>query len=67
MTMQDWYRGRSYQAERIAVGDGKVIANVDMERLVQAMADFGVPPAGMTSWSPGQQAALAPVLLASAR
>jgi hypothetical protein len=31
------------------------------------MADFGVPPAGMTSWSPGQQAALAPVLLASAR
>ncbi|MGV3654017.1 MAG: calcium-binding protein, partial [Noviherbaspirillum sp.] len=66
MVMQDWYHGTPWQVERLASGDGsQVIANVDLERLVQAMASFAPPAPGITTWSSEQRAALAPILATS--
>ncbi|NGZ05688.1 MAG: calcium-binding protein [Magnetococcales bacterium] len=54
---------RDYQIERIQTADGMTLYNTDVERLVQAMATFGIPSATQTSWIPGQTSSAGKTLL----
>ena len=63
--MQNWYLGNQYHVEQIKAGDGKVLQDTEVDKLVQAMAGFTVPAMGQTTLTAAQQTALAPVLAAS--
>lgn len=64
-TLQDWYLGSANHVEQIKSGDGKLLLDVQVDNLVQAMAGFKLPAMGQTSLTTAQQTALAPVLAAS--
>lgn len=63
--VQDWYLGNPYHVEQIKSGDGKLLQDTQVDKLVQAMAGFTPPALGQTSLTAAQQAALAPVLAAN--
>jgi hypothetical protein len=63
--VQDWYLGNQYHVEQIKSGDGKLLQDTQVDKLVQAMAGFTPPAMGQTSLTAAQQTALAPVLAAS--
>lgn len=65
VVVKDWYLGNPYHVEQIKAGDGKLLADTQVESLVQAMAAFTPPAMGQTSLSASQQTALAPVLAAN--
>ena len=64
-TVQSWYLGSAYHVEQIKAGDGKLLQDTQVDKLVQAMAGFTVPAMGQTSLALAQQTALAPVLAAN--
>jgi len=64
-TVRDWYLGNVYHVEQIKSGDGKLLLDTDVQKLVQAMAAFAPPAMGQTSLSATQQTVLAPVLAAN--
>lgn len=64
-TVQNWYLGNAYHVEQIKAGDGKLLLDTQVDKLVQAMAVFTPPAMGQTSLTAAQQTALAPVLAAS--
>jgi hypothetical protein len=64
-TVQNWYRGSAYHVEQIKSGDGKLLQDTQVDKLVQAMAAFAPPAMGQTSLTAAQQTALAPVLAAN--
>jgi Ca2+-binding RTX toxin-like protein len=66
-TVRDWYLGAEHQVEQIQVGNGKTLANSDVEKLVQAMAAWQVPAAGSMTLPPAYQSALAPTLASNWR
>jgi Ca2+-binding RTX toxin-like protein len=55
--LQNWYLGNQYHVEQIKSGDGKLLQDTQVDKLVQAM--------GQTSLTAAQQTALAPELAAS--
>jgi Ca2+-binding RTX toxin-like protein len=65
VTLANWYDGATYQVEEIQASDGLVLANNQLDQLVQAMASFNPPAVGELSLSDEQQQQLAPVLAAS--
>jgi hypothetical protein len=64
-TVQNWYLGNQYHVEQIKSGDGKLLQDTQVDKLVQAMAGFAPPAMGQTSLTAAQQTALAPVLAAN--
>ncbi|WP_411877892.1 calcium-binding protein [Polaromonas sp. YR568] len=64
-TVQNWYLGNQYHVEQIKSGDGKLLQDTQVDKLVQAMAGFTPPAMGQTSLTAAQQTALAPVLAAN--
>jgi Ca2+-binding RTX toxin-like protein len=64
-TVQNWYLGNAYHVEQIKSGDGKLLQDTQVDKLVQAMAAFAPPAMGQTSLTAAQQTALAPVLAAN--
>jgi Ca2+-binding RTX toxin-like protein len=63
--VQDWYLGNPYHVEQIKSGDGKLLQDTQVDKLVQAMAGFTPPAMGQTALTAAQQTALAPVLAAN--
>ena len=63
--VKDWYLGNQCHVEQIKSGDGKLLLDTQVQKLVQAMAAFTPPAMGQTSLTAAQQTALAPVLAAS--
>ena len=63
--VQNWYLGSQYHVEQIKSGDGKLLLDTQVGKLVQAMAGFAPPAMGQTSLTAKQQTALAPVLAAN--
>ncbi len=64
-TVQNWYLGNQYHVEQIKSGDGKLLQDTQVDKLVQAMAAFTPPAMGQTSLTAAQQTALTPVLAAN--
>lgn len=72
-TLQDWFKGAAYQVEKIELAvlyeentaSKKTLLGSDVNALVNAMAAFQPPPAGSTSLSAEQAAALTPLIAAS--
>ncbi|MFS0756040.1 putative Ig domain-containing protein [Noviherbaspirillum sp. 1P10PC] len=64
-----WSKGspleNAQHVERFRTYDGKLLADSQVDQLVQAMAAFSPPLPGQTTLPPAYQAALAPVLAAS--
>ncbi|WP_219623474.1 S8 family serine peptidase [Herbaspirillum seropedicae] len=67
VTLKDWYAGTPHQTSDIVAGDGKSLSSYSVESLVQAMAAFNPPSAGVASFTPAQQQALRPVIAANWR
>lgn len=65
VTVSNWYLGAAYHVEQIKSGDGKLLQDTQVDKLVQAMAAFAPPAAGQTTLAANYQAALAPVLAAN--
>jgi Ca2+-binding RTX toxin-like protein len=65
VTIANWYEGTASQVEEIQASDGHILANNQVDQLVQAMASFNPPVPGELSLSDDQQQQLAPVLAAS--
>lgn len=65
VTLKSWYATSPGHASAIIAGDGKTVSDVDVEKLVQAMASFAPPAAGQTAMTPTEQQQLAPVLAAN--
>ena len=64
-TLKDWYLGNQYHVEQFKTSDGKTLMDSQVQNLVSAMAAFSPPPAGQTSLSASQSAALNPVIAAN--
>ena len=63
--VKNWFGGAANQIEEIRAGDGKVLLNTEVQNLVSAMAAFSTRPAGSTSLTVPEQAALTGVLAAN--
>jgi Ca2+-binding RTX toxin-like protein len=63
--IQNWYLGSQNQIEQIKTSNGKVLANTDVEKLVQAMATLTPPSAGTSTLSASYQTKLSPVIAAN--
>ena len=67
LTVRDWYAGAANRVEQFQAGNGKMLADKDVENLVQAMAALAPPTAGQTALPSTQQNALIPALAANWR
>jgi Ca2+-binding RTX toxin-like protein len=65
VAIRNWYSGTASHVEQIRSGDGKVLADTNIDALVQAMAVMSAPAAGQTVLTTAQQIQLAPVLAAN--
>jgi Ca2+-binding RTX toxin-like protein len=63
--VQGWYKGTAYQVEQFKAGDGKTLLNTQVNNLVNAMAAFAPPAAGLITLPANQQSALSPTLAAN--
>jgi hypothetical protein len=63
--IQNWYLGSQNQIEQIKTSNGKVLANTDVDKLVQAMAALTPPASGTSTLSASYQTTLAPVIAAN--
>jgi hypothetical protein len=64
-TVKNWYSGAGNQIEQIKAGDGKVLEASEVAALVSAMAAFTTRPAGATSLTSPEDAALGGLIAAS--
>jgi len=62
-----WYAASSDRVDRIAYADGPALLAADVDRLVEAMAQFGPAPASGTVFAPWLASELAPTLAAAWR
>ncbi|MCK3864265.1 S8 family serine peptidase [Pseudomonas sp. B329] len=62
VTVLNWYASNPERPRTIATGDGKKLSDGNVELLVQAMAGFSPPAAGLTSLAASAQQALQPVI-----
>ncbi len=65
VTVLNWYASAPQRPSTISTGDGKSLSDRNVELLVQAMAAFSPPAAGLTSLATSEQQALQPVLAAN--
>ena len=65
VTLKNWYASSPEHASQITAGDGKMLSDFNVEKLVQAMASFAPPAAGQTALTADEQKALQPVLAAN--
>ncbi len=65
VTVQGWFYGASNQVEEIRTADGHVLVAANVQALVTAMASLTPPPAGQTTLSTAQHAALDAVIAAN--
>lgn len=68
VTVNNWYLGNAYHVERIKTTDPSsrlTLLDTDVDKLVEAMAQFEPPAAGQTTLPANYQQALAPVLAAN--
>lgn len=65
VTIDGWYTNQQNHVGQIRSGDGKTLDYANVDKLVEAMASFAVPPSGVTSLPSDTQNALAPVLAAN--
>ncbi len=64
--LRDWYRGEAFRVERFQTTEGgKALLQSDVQGLVDAMAAFAPPPAGVTTLPLHYRTALAPVIAAN--
>jgi VCBS repeat-containing protein len=63
--VKNWFGSAANQIEEIKAGDGLVLLNTEVQNLVSAMAAFSTRPAGSTSLTVPEQAALTGVLAAN--
>ncbi|MHB8921546.1 MAG: calcium-binding protein [Halothiobacillus sp.] len=64
-TISGWYFGEAHHVERIALSDGQVLLDAQVDNLVSAMAAFAPPAAGETTLSAAYRDQLQPVISAS--
>ena len=60
-----WYNSAANEVQQFTAADGKSLAATQVNALVQAMAAFAPPAAGVTQLPSNEQTALHPVLAAS--
>jgi Ca2+-binding RTX toxin-like protein len=65
VAIRDWYSGSANHIEQIRAGDGRVLSDINVDALVQAMSIMNAPAAGQTVLPTAMQSQLAPVLAAS--
>ncbi|NTU57668.1 MAG: hypothetical protein HGB00_01910 [Chlorobiaceae bacterium] len=65
VAIRNWYSGSANHVEQIRSGDGKVLTDVNVDALVQAMSTMNAPVMGQTVLSSAVQTQLAPILAAS--
>ncbi|MDR2876003.1 MAG: hypothetical protein LBV44_08780 [Methylobacillus sp.] len=65
MTISNWYSGNAYHVEQFKTADGKVLADTQVQNLVQAMAAFAPPAAGQTTLPTNYQNSLETVIAAN--
>jgi len=65
VAISNWYSGSTNHVEQIRAGDGKVLRDVNVDALIQAMSIMSAPAAGQTVLPQAMQSQLAPVLAAS--
>ncbi|RKP45640.1 beta strand repeat-containing protein, partial [Trinickia fusca] len=65
LTLNGWYSGGASHVHEFKAGDGKVLLDADVAKLVNAMASFAPPAAGQATLSPQSEAALKPVIAAN--
>ncbi len=65
IAIRNWYVGSANHVEQIRSGDGKVLSDVNVDALVQAMATMSAPVAGQTVLPTATRTQLAPVLAAN--
>ena len=64
-TLTNWYLGTQYHVEQFKTSDGKTLLDSQVQNLVDAMATFAPPAAGLTTLSASYAAALSPVIVAN--
>jgi len=65
MVVTNWFSDSQYHTEEIKSGNGKLLTDTNVQNLVNAMATMTPPPMGQTTLTSGQQATLAPILVAN--
>ena len=65
VAIRNWYSGSANHVEQIRSGDGKVLSDVSVDALVQAMSTMSAPAAGQTVLPTATRTQLAPVLAAN--
>ncbi len=65
VAISNWYSGSANHVEQIRAGDGKVLCDVNVDALVQAMSIMNAPLAGEMELPQAMQSQLAPVLAAN--
>ena len=65
LTFDDWYLGSQYHAEQFKTADNRILADTQVENLVQAMAAFSPPASGQTTLPLNYQSALSPIIAAN--
>ncbi|MHA6833211.1 calcium-binding protein [Ralstonia pseudosolanacearum] len=65
LRLTDWFNGATHAT--LVAGDGRQLIDSQVNSLVQAMAQFSLPPVGQTTLSQPQQDSLMPVIAASWR
>ena len=65
LTIQDWYLGSSWHVEQFKTTDNKLLTDVRVENLVQAMAACSPHSAGQTTLPTAYQAVLTPIIAAN--
>jgi Ca2+-binding RTX toxin-like protein len=64
ITVDNWFTTGT-KLNQLTSSDGHTINATGIGQLVQAMASFGIPPAGQTSYTTQEQTTLAPVMAAN--
>lgn len=65
LRLNNWYLGSQYQTEQFLNAEGSVLANSQVQSLVNAMAAFSPPAQGQTTLPPTYQNALGGVIAAA--
>ncbi|MBR8140854.1 S8 family serine peptidase [Burkholderia sp. AU19243] len=65
VTLKNWYAKSPDRPSNIVAGDGKNLSSYSVENLVQAMAAFAPPSAGIMAPTPDTQKSLQPTLAAN--
>jgi hypothetical protein len=65
--MHNWFvsAGPNTTTTKLELSSGPSVTNAGIQKLVQAMAAFAAPTSSQSSYTPQEQAALAPVIAAN--